>query len=87
MKYPEWICHKCGVKYGFWYVDGFYKGPEHHYATYHLGKCDICNSLEVSVTEPRDYGHLLNWETKNPSKINEASPRQKLRTFWKKSTT
>jgi hypothetical protein len=84
MEYPEWICHKCGVKHGGWYENGFYKGPETHCATYHVGNCDICNAKEVSVTEPRDYGYLLNWGAKDVNKLDETYSRQKLRTPRKK---
>jgi hypothetical protein len=56
--YPEWICHDCGVKYGYWYKNSRYRGPKYWSATYHLGTCDMCKSEEISVTEPRDYGHL-----------------------------
>lgn len=57
-KYPEFICHDCGVKYGGWYKRGSYTGPAKHYATYHNGCCGICSKVDVPVTEPRDYGHL-----------------------------
>ena len=29
-------------------------------ATWHLGRCDICGK-EKAVTEPRDFGHLVEW--------------------------
>lgn len=54
----QWVCHDCGVKYGKWYVDGFYVGPASHCATYHVGSCDVCSKAPVPVTEPRDYGGL-----------------------------
>lgn len=60
--YPTWICDKCGHKYGTWYTTGAYTGPPSHCATYHYGKCDICKDTDVAVTEPRDYGHLLDWD-------------------------
>ena len=53
-KYPDWICHDCGVEKGKWYVDGEYVGPSHHCATYHTGTCDCCGKTLVPVTEPRD---------------------------------
>jgi hypothetical protein len=49
-EYPTWICIQCGVEYG--------RSPSSGVATYHLGKCDICDRDGVPVTEPRDYGHL-----------------------------
>jgi len=57
-KYPEFICHDCGVKHGGWYKKGSYVGPAKHYATYHQGCCEICKKVDVPVTEPRDYGYL-----------------------------
>lgn len=56
--YPQWVCHDCGVKYGKWYDNGSYIGPEAHRATYHVNACDVCGTNPVPVTEPRDYGHL-----------------------------
>lgn len=61
LKEVYWICDDCGQRYGRWYQKG-YTGPLQHYATYHMGKCDVCNA-KTSVTEPRDYGHLIkNWK-------------------------
>jgi hypothetical protein len=60
--YPTWICDPCGTKYGTWYASGQYTGPASHCATYHHGKCGICNDQDVPVTEPRDFGHLLDWD-------------------------
>lgn len=60
--YPMWICDECGKKYGTWYASGAYTGPSSHCATYHLGKCDVCKDTDIPVTEPRDYGHLLDWD-------------------------
>jgi hypothetical protein len=54
---PNWICDPCGQLYGRWY-QGNYSGPLKHCATYHKGKCDICSD-KTSVTEPRDYGHVV----------------------------
>lgn len=28
-----WVCHFCGIKYG---------EQKGQYATYHIGKCDVC---------------------------------------------
>lgn len=61
-KYPDWVCHNCGTKYGRWYATGEYTGPSSHYSTCHYGKCDICKDEGVSVTEPRDYGHIVEWD-------------------------
>jgi hypothetical protein len=58
-KYPTWICHECGTKYGRWYQAGSYTGPANHCSTNHLGTCDVCGATDVSVTEPRDYGGLV----------------------------
>jgi hypothetical protein len=57
VNYPAWICHKCGVKYGAWYKNGTYIGPD-NCSTHHMGTCGVCGATDVSVTEPRDYGHL-----------------------------
>jgi hypothetical protein len=63
-KYPNWICHECGVAYGGWYKKGTYIGPKLHYATVHQGNCDLCGAIDVPVTEPRDYGYLrARWKT------------------------
>ena len=57
-KYPAWVCHTCGESYGTWYKRGTYVGPPHHCATMHKGTCGLCGAVNVTVTEPRDYGHL-----------------------------
>ena len=49
LDYPEWICHECGMKYG---------RREPGSATWHTGKCDVCGETK-SVTQPRDFGHLV----------------------------
>jgi len=54
----DWICMACGEKWGLWWVNGVYKGPAHHCATYHEGTCGVCSKTNVIVTEPRDYGYL-----------------------------
>jgi hypothetical protein len=54
-----WVCHSCGTKYGRWYQEGSYSGPVAHCSTYHMWTCDVCDAADVSVTEPRDYGHLV----------------------------
>jgi hypothetical protein len=59
--YPDYICNDCGHQYGRWYASGSYTGPSDSCSTYHEGKCDICAKQNVPVTEPRDFGYLLNW--------------------------
>lgn len=54
----EWVCDTCGITHGNWYKKGIYTGPKTHYATFHMGTCDICNVSNVPVTQPRDYGHI-----------------------------
>lgn len=50
--YPDWICDECGRLHG--------KRPEGnpYGATYHIGKCGVCGTGGVDVTECRDFGHL-----------------------------
>ena len=48
-EYPAWVCSTCGEKFG---------RRECGVATWHVGICGVCG-IEASVTEPRDYGHLL----------------------------
>jgi len=36
----------------------FNVGPEQHCATFHHGKCGVCGTTNIAVTEPRDYGYL-----------------------------
>lgn len=48
LKYPMWICIKCGTIYGK-------RAPR--LATWHYDKCDVCG-VTTSVTEPRDFGYL-----------------------------
>ena len=63
--YPTWICHPCGVQYGSWYKDGEYQGPKNHCSTMHYDTCGVCGKADVVVTEPRDYGHLIDgWDNK-----------------------
>lgn len=52
--YPTWICNDCGVKY----CKGT-SGSKH--ATFHIGACQCCMASDVPVTEPRDYGHFVEW--------------------------
>jgi hypothetical protein len=47
--YPTFICHECGMKYGR-HAPGI--------CTCHEGTCDVCGKV-ASLTEPRDYGHLV----------------------------
>lgn len=54
--YPETLCADCGNKYG--------RIPCGE-ATWHMGKCGICDRL-TAVTEPRDFGHLKEgWRRKD----------------------
>lgn len=57
-EYPTWICDDCGVRWGAWYQAGAV-APRLHCATYHYGTCNLCGTKETPVTEPRDYGHLI----------------------------
>jgi hypothetical protein len=64
MMYPTWICHDCGELLGNWFASGEYTGPFNLCSTMHTGTCGVCKQ-EKTVTEPRDYGHLIpDWETK-----------------------
>lgn len=60
--YPDYICDLCGTRYGrWWQLDATH--PAHHCATYHIGDCQLCQTKDVPVTEPRDYGYLIDdWE-------------------------
>jgi hypothetical protein len=58
LKKAVWVCHSCGTKHGRWYQKGTYSGPPAHCSTNHMGTCDVCGAVDVSVTEPRDYGYL-----------------------------
>lgn len=52
-RYPEWVCIDCGIKHGR-------KRPG--LATWHSENCGICGKYKY-VTEPRDFGHLLDgWQ-------------------------
>jgi hypothetical protein len=52
---PQWICYACGRKYG-----SFKAGL----ASYHQATCECCGKY-TSVTEPRDFGYLLDgWKQK-----------------------
>ena len=76
ISYPDWICDICGVKYGRWYNDGDYVGPTVHYPTYHMGRCDVCGEDHIMVTEPRDFGHFLDWDVVQ-NRIRENSNKSK----------
>ena len=60
-KQIDWVCNDCGVKYGRWYQPGV-RSPEISYSTYHLDTCDVCGAKEIAVTEPRDFGYLVEIE-------------------------
>lgn len=66
--YPDFICDHCGQMYGNWYQFGVYSGPEHHCATYHYADCDLCKRKNVPVTEPRDFGYLVDWDASQENK-------------------
>jgi hypothetical protein len=55
---PDWVCTECGKKWGLWWLDGVYSGPTPHFATYHVGGCNVCSKPDLIVTEARDYGYL-----------------------------
>lgn len=58
---PDWVCRDCGKKWGLWWDSNNYSGPVQHSATYHNGKCGVCQEMK-DVTEARDYGYLKeNW--------------------------
>lgn len=53
--YPQWVCSLCGTMYGR-------RIPSGHVATWHEDTCGVCGNL-ASVTEPRDFGHLMDgWQ-------------------------
>jgi hypothetical protein len=54
--YPSWTCAPCGNKHG----SRSKKFPSNHTATWHYGKCDVCEK-NAFVTEPRDFGHFPRW--------------------------
>jgi hypothetical protein len=54
---PDWVCTDCGRQWGLWWDGGEYAGPATHCATFHSGKCGVCNAKKA-VTEARDYGYL-----------------------------
>lgn len=61
-KQIDWVCNDCGTKYGVWHQRDQYSGPSSHCATYHINTCDVCGTPDVAVTEPRDFGYLVDWE-------------------------
>lgn len=48
--YPAWVCQPCAEANGGKMRPG-------HVATWHFGKCEICWTRILPVTEPRDFGH------------------------------
>lgn len=85
--YPSWVCNDCGMKHGAWYSQGDYCGPSSHCATYHHGKCEICGDNDVPVTEPRDFGHLVDWDVLRKDLIREQYRRKKHRQSRQKGTS
>lgn len=52
---PTWVCYTCGRKYG-----SFKPGT----CTWHKDTCGVCGK-DATVTEPRDFGYLLQgWRKK-----------------------
>lgn len=54
---PEWCCDACGKAFGCRYRT--MGGLSRWTATYHVGTCGVCGDSQVSVTEPRDFGYLI----------------------------
>lgn len=52
--YPGWVCRDCALAHGGRIL-------KNHVATFHTDTCDVCKKTKT-VTEPRDYGHLRDWE-------------------------
>lgn len=52
-RYPDWICHNCGITYC--------RGTAGGSATYHIDDCQCCGAEQVPCTEPRDYGYFKEW--------------------------
>jgi hypothetical protein len=59
---PASVCASCGSKWGLWYKDGEYLGPETHFSTYKTTACGVCSKIKP-CTEAADYGGLrLGWK-------------------------
>lgn len=59
---PNWVCHPCGVKYGFFRPGTCY---------WHKDACGVCSEVQ-SVTEPRDFGYLAKgWKEKHNANQSE----------------
>lgn len=59
---PSAVCSACGSKWGLWYKEGEYLGPETHFSTYKTARCEVCNKVKP-CTEAQDYGNLrLGWK-------------------------
>jgi hypothetical protein len=54
MKYPPWICERCGKKYGAHLRESTWHIPD---KTNHADVCGWCNTDNEPLTEPRDYGY------------------------------
>lgn len=54
---PDWICRKCGGKWGLWWDGGNYSGPPTHTSNFRSGQCNVCNEM-TGVTKPSNYGYL-----------------------------
>jgi len=54
MTYPKWVCMDCGKKHGRG-LPGI--------ACWNILNCGVCGEIKA-VTEPRDFGHLLDtWKS------------------------
>lgn len=69
VKQPEWVCTRCGEKYGLWWQSNVYSGPTRHDATFHVDDCRVCGE-HVPCTEARDFGYLVS-DWVNHNKVNE----------------
>ena len=59
---PLSVCSSCGSKWGLWYKDGEYLGPETHFSTYKTARCEVCSKVKP-CTAAQDYGNLrLGWK-------------------------
>jgi len=84
-KIIEWVCDTCGITYGRWYQPGAI-APKSHCATYHIGTCDMCDATEIPVTEPRDFGHLINDTSKSHAKCRPLKRHPELQTKLQRAT-
>lgn len=50
---PQYVCHECGTQ--------FCRTTPNPGATWHLGACECCLSVNVPCAEARDYGGFKRW--------------------------